>query len=203
MAPKTKKKALMNAVQNATANSKALSMAVDQAAAAAVMEKVNSRQMATTAAKSVAALDSLYKKAKDNQSRIHVASVDMGGSIAGILSFEGLNWVMRRIGDWSPKFAENIDYYQSLPHLVIGLVVYWAELLTRKPDANGSKIFPSMPREIAHEWSKVFTLLGASNLWRALRVRSKDAKKRITEIDAIKAENEALKAKLVKYEAGQ
>src|SRR4051812_33956777 len=103
MAPKTKKKALMNAVQNATANSKALSMAVDQAAAAAVMEKVNSRQMATTAAKSVAALDSLYKKAKDNQSRFHVASVDMGGSIAGILSFEGLNWVMRRIGDWSPK----------------------------------------------------------------------------------------------------
>ena len=178
----------------------AVNMAIEAAAESAVAEAAKAKKASALLAKGAAGLDALYKTAKDKQSRVHVASVDMLGGLSGVLSFEALNWVFRRVAKWSPGFAEDIDYWQSLPHLVIGLVVYWDELLTRKTDASGSKIFPSMPREIASEWAKVFGLLGASNLWRAVRVRRKDTKQSLAELEAMKAERDGLIERLKKYE---
>lgn len=164
--------------------------------AASSMVKVSSQNLAK-----------LLDKAKDKNSRVHVAGVDLAGNLSGVLSFEGINWLLRKLEDIFPSFAENTDLWQSLPHLIIGMAVYWGELLTRKPDAQGLKIFPSMPREFAHEWSKAFTLLGAANLWRALRVRRRDAKTALqqkvayeAEIANLNAKNAELQEKLAKAE---
>lgn len=146
--------------------------------------------------KAAAAASTLYEAARKNQSRGHVAGKDLGGQLIGVLSYEGLNYVMRRIADWSPKFAENIDIYQSLPHLCIGIIAYWWELLTRKPDATGKNIFPGLKREVASEWAKAFSLLGANNLWRAMRVRRGDTTKTLADLKAAQLELEALKAEL-------
>lgn len=122
-------------------------------------------------------LKRLYTTALDKNSRVHKAGVDLGGSIAGVLSFEGLNLMIRYLGDKWPAMGQSIDYWQSLPHLCIGIVAYWGELLTRKKiGKDGAPAWPSMTREIFSEWSKVFILLGASNLIRALRVRRQEGK---------------------------
>lgn len=146
------------------------------------------------------AVEKLFTMAKDKNSRVHVAGVDMAGSLLGVLSFESLNWLLRKLEEIFPSFAENSDLWQSLPHLVLGMAVYWGELLTRTPDAQGLKVFPSMPREIAHEWSKAFTLLGASNLWRALRVRRRDAKTAMQQKVAYEAEIANLNAKVAELQ---
>lgn len=145
-------------------------------------------------------VEKLLSMAKDKNSRVHVAGVDLAGSLGGVLTFEGINWLLRKLEDIFPSFAENSDLWQSLPHLVVGMAVYWGELLTRTPDAQGLKVFPSMPREIAHEWSKAFTLLGASNFWRALRVRRRDAKSAMQQKVAYEAEIANLNAKLAELQ---
>lgn len=169
--------------------------ALDVAAQAAA-EGVKTRKRIINVGNATVALQKLYTSAMDKNSRVHVASVDIVGSVGGILSFEAINWLLRKIEKISPGFAENTDYWQSLPHLVVGMIVYWVELLTRKPDAKGLRIFPSMPREIAHEWSKAFTLLGASNLWRALQVRKKDAKNAMAQVASLQAEIATLNKRL-------
>lgn len=145
-------------------------------------------------------VEKLLTMAKDKNSRVHVAGIDMAGSLAGVLSFEAINWLLRKLEDIFPSFAENTDLWQSLPHLILGMAVYWGELLTRTPDSQGLKVFPSMPREIAHEWSKAFTLLGASNLWRALRVRRRDAKSAMQQKVAYEAEIANLNAKVAELQ---
>lgn len=175
--------------------------ALEVAARAAETSMVASPKMSMQAMKmSTQGVEKLLTMAKDKNSRVHVAGVDMAGSLAGVLSFEGINWLLRKLEDIFPSFAENTDLWQSLPHLVIGMAVYWGELLTRTPDAQGLKVFPSMPREIAHEWSKAFTLLGASNLWRALRVRRRDAKTAMQQKVAYEAEIANLNAKVAELQ---
>jgi hypothetical protein len=143
----------------------------------------------------------LYDSARDKTSRAHTATVDMSGSILGVLSFESLNWMIRYLGDKFPAIGGSVDYWQSVPHLVIGLVAYWGELLTRKkPSKEGQPVWPSMPREIASEWSKVFILLGAHNLIRALRVRRKDAKADSDRLVQAEAELARVKEELKKYQ---
>lgn len=136
----------------------------------------------------------LWDQAKDQTSKTHTATVDMAGSIVGVLSFESLNWMVRYLGEKFEAIGGSVDYWQSIPHLCLGLVAYWGELLTRKtPGKDGAPIWPSMPRLIASEWAKVFILLGAHNLIRALRVRRKDAK--LTQDQLVAAQAELAKAK--------
>lgn len=142
-------------------------------------------------------LKKLYDSAKDKTSRTHKATVDLGGSMVGILSFEGLNWMVRWMGEKFPAIGESVDYWQSIPHLVIGICAYWGELLTRKKASkDGGPAWPSMPREIASEWAKVFILLGAANLARALRVRRRDAKQAAERLVDAESEVAKLKAQL-------
>lgn len=148
-------------------------------------------------------LAKLYEAATDKTSKTHKGAVDMSGSIIGVLSFESLNWMVRYLGEKFPNaIGESVDYWQSIPALVIGIVAYWGELLTRKsPTKGGPPVWPSMPREIASEWSKVFMLLGMSNLLRALRVRRKDAALRETELAKVQAELSSAQAELAKLKA--
>lgn len=186
----------MMMMQRAARQNAALELAARAAEGAAMVPRATMQ----AAKMSTQAVEKLYTMAKDKNSRVHVAGVDMAGSLAGVLSFEAINWLLRKLEDIFPSFAENSDIWQSLPHLVIGKAVYWGELLTRSPDAAGLKVFPSMPREIAHEWSKAFTLLGASNLWRALRVRRRDAKSAMAQKVAYEAEIANLNAKVTELQ---
>jgi len=141
----------------------------------------------------------LWEKTRDQNSTPHKAATDIGGSLLGVVSFEGINWMVRYLGDKFPLIGDSVDYMQSLPHLIIGIVAYWGELLTRrKPTKDGPPSWPSMPREIASEWAKVFILLGAANLLRALRLRRKDSKLAADELLAIKAELSQARAQLAK-----
>lgn len=163
--------------------------------------------LASVADVAVAAQDKvkkLWDQAKTQNGKANKATVDMAGSITGVLSFEGLNWMVRYLGEKFEAIGGSVDYWQSIPHLVIGLVAYWGELLTRKsPVKDGAPIWPSMPRQIASEWAKVFILLGAHNLIRALRVRRKDAKLAADQLVAVQAELAKAKAQLQQYETPQ
>lgn len=134
-------------------------------------------------------LKKLYDQTRDRTSKTHTATVDMSGSILGVLSFESLNWMVRYVGEKVDMIGNSVDYWQSIPHLVIGLATYWGELLSRKQSPkDGPPVWPSMPRLIASEWAKVFILLGLHNLVRALRVRRKDAKLAQDQLVAVQAE---------------
>lgn len=134
-------------------------------------------------------LKKLYDTTRDRTSKTHTATVDMAGSILGVLSFESLNWMVRYIGEKVDLVGSSVDYWQSIPHLVLGLATYWGELLTRKTaPKDGAPVWPSMPRLVLSEWAKVFMLLGMHNLVRALRVRRKDAKLAQDQLVAVQAE---------------
>lgn len=147
-------------------------------------------------------LKKLYATANSANSKTNQVVVDGIGGVGSVLSFEAANWVIRKIGDKLPSMQENIDLWQSVPHLAIGLVLYIGELWTRKTGADGAApVFAGMPRQLLSEWSKTFALLGMSNLFRALRVRRRDAKKAATELQAANAELERLKARVAELEA--
>jgi hypothetical protein len=193
--PKKKKRKELKAKAGQDVNeAMAVNQAMEAAAEVAIQEAAKSAHYKAVVAKGVEKVDALYKAAKDKNSRVHVGSVDMGGALLGSVSFQAVNWLFRKLSEYNTHLAENIDYYQSIPQLVVGLASYWGELLSRKPDSAGSKVFPSMPREVFSEWSKVFTILGANNLFRALTVRRKDTKKALADAAAVKAERDAIKA---------
>lgn len=172
-------------------------------AGSAMASAAKDAALATVADVAVSAQDKmkrLYDQARDRNSKTHTATVDMSGSLLGVLSFESLNWMVRYVGEKFDTIGGSVDYWQSLPHLVIGLVAYWGELLTRKTPKDGAPAWPSMPREIASEWSKVFILLGAHNLIRALRVRRKDAQMAAEQLVAVQAELQKVKAQLKEHE---
>lgn len=147
-------------------------------------------------------LAKLWEAAKNQQSPVHKAGVDGLGAFAGVLSFESINAAIRYIGDKWNYVGDNVDYFQSLPHLILGIVVYWGELMTRKrPSKDGPPVFASFPREVASEWAKVFMLLGTTNLLRAMRVRRGDAKKAAENHTAALAELAKVKAELEKLKA--
>lgn len=141
---------------------------------------------------------SRYQVATSNN---RVVKVDLGAASLALVSTELINVLVRKIGDWSGRdswFSRNLDYNQSIPHLVIGSLVYIGGMLKR--DENRP---PDLTVEMVREFGKLFALLGLSNLARAVRVRweeKKDANKEagaaVVRAQALEAENAALKAKL-------
>lgn len=180
--------------------SRGRSMEIARSRGGMVPSVVAEAAMASVADRAVASqsmVEKLWEKTREHNSLPHKAATDIGGSLLGVVSFEGINWMIRYLGDKFPLIDQSADYLQSIPHLIIGIVTYWVEAATRKKSTKGGPpVWPSMPREIASEWAKVFILLGAANLLRAMRVRSKDTKLAADELTALRAELAKAKAQL-------
>jgi hypothetical protein len=137
--------------------------------------------------------DKLIAKAKDSATRTHKLSVDFGGGAVAQISNEVINGLIRAWADWRPTgwAAHNADLLQSAPHVILGMGVYLTELALRSP-----KKMPTMSREMASQAALIFSNLGMSNLARALRTRWNESKGKPVELEAMRAENEAMKARL-------
>ena len=137
------------------------------------------------------------------ESKAHRVAIDFGGGVVAQASTELMNWGIRAIGRWSKDgfWANNVDLLQGAPHFVLGLGLYFAEMLTRSdPKGGGEWVTPT--REVISEASKIFGQLGFSNLMRAMRVRWGDGKKREVAYQAIAQEKAALESKLAALQAG-
>ncbi len=137
------------------------------------------------------------------ESKAHRVAIDFGGGVVAQASTELMNWGIRAIGRWSKDgfWANNVDLLQGAPHFVLGLGLYFAEMLTRNdPKGGGEWVTPT--REVISEASKIFGQLGFSNLMRAMRVRWGDGKKREVAYQAIAQEKAQLEAKLAQIQAG-
>jgi hypothetical protein len=137
------------------------------------------------------------------ESKAHRVAIDFGGGVVAQASTELMNWGIRAIGRWSKDgfWANNVDLLQGAPHFVLGLGLYFAEMLTRNdPKGGGEWVTPT--REVISEASKIFGQLGFSNLMRAMRVRWGDGKKREVAYQAIAQEKAQLEAKLAQYQTG-
>ena len=137
------------------------------------------------------------------ESKAHRVAIDFGGGVVAQASTELMNWGIRAIGRWSKDgfWANNVDLLQGAPHFVLGLGLYFAEMLTRNdPKGGGEWVTPT--REVISEASKIFGQLGFSNLMRAMRVRWGDGKKREVAYQAIAQEKAALESKLAALQAG-
>jgi len=136
----------------------------------------------------------ILDRVEDVNTKSHRVGVDLAGGGAAQVSTEFLNWIIRATANWAGKdswMGKNVDILQGAPHFLIGLAVYFTELLTRK---NGE--LPSMTREIASEAANVFTHLGFANLARALRIRWADGKVDASTLAKVTAERDAAIAKL-------
>ncbi len=162
----------------------------------------NDQQLAAAGTTSSAAqkvkkhYDKLIEKAKDRETRTHKLTVDFGGGAVAQVSNGVINGLIELYADWRPAgwTAQNKDLLQSAPHVILGMGVYLTELALRAP-----KKMPGMSREIASQAALIFSNLGMANLARALRTRWKAASKGSSspaELQAMRAENEALKARL-------
>lgn len=189
-----------NSVSRLTADVEAMDAAVQESASVAMAATAKARRLSTAVEQGTQKLAQWYERAKNQNSRVRTAGIDAIATVSSQVSFEAINWLFRRLSKYWPWMAENIDYFQSVPHLLLGMGVYWSELLTRENKVNGLKSFPSMPREIARQWSLVFTALGFNNLWRAMGVRRKDVKAQLSQFEAVKAERDAMAAELAKLE---
>ena len=137
------------------------------------------------------------------ESKAHRVAIDFGGGVVAQASTELMNWGIRAVGRWSKDgfWANNVDLLQGAPHFVLGLGLYFAEMLTRNdPKGGGEWVTPT--REVISEASKIFGQLGFSNLMRAMRVRWGDGKKREVAYQAIAQEKAQLEAKLAQYQTG-
>ena len=138
------------------------------------------------------------------ESKAHRVAIDFGGGVVAQASTELMNWGIRAIGRWSKDgfWANNVDLLQGAPHFVLGLGLYFAEMLTRNdPKGGGEWVTPT--REVISEASKIFGQLGFSNLVRAMRVRWGDSKARDVALAAVVQEKAALEAKLAALQAGK
>ena len=136
----------------------------------------------------------LIQHIEDVNTRSHRVGVDLAGGGIAQVSTEFLNWCIRALASWTGRGSwtgKNVDILQGAPHVVVGLAVYFAELVTRK-----SGELPSMTREMASEAANVFTHLGFSNLVRALRIRWADGKVDASTLAKVTAERDAAIAKL-------
>lgn len=202
MAQKTTALRKRNSGVQAAARSRSRQITSTNGVPVSVATQVQMDTLATNAVVAENKLKALWESAKNKTHPAHKAGVDGLSAAVGVLSFEGLNAMVRWIGDKWAFVGENVDYFQSLPHLVLGIVAYWGELLTRKkPTKDGPPIFPSFTREVMSEWGKVFMLLGAANLFRALRVRRADAKKAAKEKTQTEAELARVKSELANVQA--
>lgn len=134
----------------------------------------------------------------DKNTRTHKVTVDFGGGVIAQVSTELINWGVRALGNWSPDswFGANTDFLQGMPHFIIGLGIYIAEVASRK---NGQ--LPSTTREVISEASKLFAQLGFANLTRALRVRWGDSKEKDLNMQALQAEKADLEKRLKAMQA--
>lgn len=145
-----------------------------------------------------ARLDTFLAKVAVKESKSHRVAVDLGGGSIAQVSTEVINWGIRALGRWSRDgfFANNVDLLQGLPHFVLGLGIYIAEMASRKdPTERGSEIV-SPQREVLSEAAKLFSQLGFSNLVRAMRVRYVDGKSQSLNYEALLAEKQVLEQRL-------
>ena len=80
-----------------------------------------------------ARIDNFMEKVSAKESKSHRVAVDLGGGSIAQVSTELINWGVRALGRWSKDgfFANNVDLLQGMPHFVIGLGIYIAEMATR------------------------------------------------------------------------
>lgn len=130
---------------------------------------------------------------QDKTSKTHKVTVDFGGGTIAQVSTELINWGVRAIGNWSPDswFGQSVDFMQGVPHFVIGLGIYIAEVASRDKGQ-----LPSTRREVISEAAKLFAQLGFSNVTRALRVRWGDSKEKELNLQALQAEKADLEKRL-------
>ena len=137
------------------------------------------------------------------ESKAHRVAIDFGGGVVAQASTELMNWGFRALGKWSKDgfWANNVDLLQGAPHFVLGMGLYFAEMITRpEPKGGGEWVTPT--REVISEASKIFGQLGFSNLMRAIRVRWSDSTKREIAYQAVAQEKAQLEAKLAQLQGG-
>ena len=137
------------------------------------------------------------------ESKAHRVAIDFGGGVVAQASTELMNWGFRALGKWSGDgfWANNVDLLQGAPHFVLGMGLYFAEMITRpEPKGGGEWVTPT--REVISEASKIFGQLGFSNLMRAIRVRWSDSNKREIAYQAVAQEKAKLEAQLAQLQAG-
>lgn len=137
------------------------------------------------------------------ESKAHRVAIDFGGGVIAQASTELMNYGIRALGRWSKDgfFAHNVDLLQGMPHFVLGIGIYFAEMLSRtEPKGAGEWVTPT--REVISEASKIFSQLGFSNLVRAIRVRWGDSNKREIAYQAVAQEKAQLEAKLAQLQGG-
>lgn len=139
------------------------------------------------------------RQLKEN-TKTRIWTVDLGGGTIAQVSTELINWGIRAAGRWSGDgwWARQNDLLQSLPHVVLGSLVYIAELATR---ADPAKMMPSATRAVVSEASKLFAQLGFSKLVAAVRARYVDGQAATADVAAMRAEIDSLKAKNKQLEA--
>ena len=132
------------------------------------------------------------------ESKAHRVAIDFGGGVVAQANTELMNWGIRAIGRWSKDgfWANNVDLLQGAPHFVLGMGLYFAEMLTRNDPKERGGEWVTPTREVLSEASKIFGQLGFSNLMRAMRVRWGDGKKREVAYQAIAQEKAQLEAQL-------
>jgi hypothetical protein len=145
-----------------------------------------------------ARIDNFMEKVSAKESKSHRVAVDLGGGSIAQVSTELINWGVRALGRWSKDgfFANNVDLLQGMPHFVLGLGIYIAEMATRKDPMDRGHELVSSKREVLSEAAKLFSQLGFSNLMRAMRVRYLDGKSQALDYQALQAEKQALEQKL-------
>lgn len=145
-----------------------------------------------------ARIDNFMEKVSAKESKSHRVAVDLGGGSIAQVSTELINWGVRALGRWSKDgfFANNVDLLQGMPHFVLGLGIYIAEMATRKDPMDRGNELVSSKREMLSEAAKLFSQLGFSNLMRAMRVRYLDGKSQALDYQALQAEKQALEQKL-------
>lgn len=137
------------------------------------------------------------------ESKAHRVAVDFGGGVVAQASTELMNWGFRALGKWSGDgfWTNNVDLLQGAPHFILGMGLYFAEMITRpEPKGGGEWVTPT--REVISEAAKIFGQLGFSNLMRAIRVRWSDSNKREIAYQAVAQEKADLEAKLAQLQAG-
>lgn len=181
----------------------ALETAINQAVAQQLA--VDSKEHHAPTKKEAHTEDRQTKELHRKTGKGHKLLIDFGAGGSAFVSNEGMNKLVRMLGDWSTKqgggfWANNVDVMQGLPQAVLGFGVYLSELITRKVGTAEKPALPPTWREGVSEASKVFLTLGMSNLVRAIRLRWDEKKIGETERQALLAEREQLLQRLAVLE---
>lgn len=150
-------------------------------------------------------LEKFKAAVRNKESTPHRVAVDFGGGVAAQVSTELINYGVRALGRWSKDgfWAHNVDLLQGVPHFVLGLGVYFAEMITRDEPKDSRGAWVSTSREVLSEAAKIFAQLGFANLSRAIRVRWSDSKKQGVAYQALVEEKAQLETKLAALQAQQ